>query len=192
MRARLLVIALLCVGVDAAMAQEIYRWVDSAGQVHYGDAPPAGVTVERVAGRRWQPARGTDGRASEDPHAAATAEEPEAAATVEEPRSAARASLERRKLERRARQLHGELSRIDGELERLAGLRERHHKVSDDVRASLGEELLSEGELDLLARRKEIEAALHAVQQEFAALRAEVARQQGSSPAWWRELRTER
>lgn len=36
----------LLVCLPAAQAGELYRWVDSSGKVHYGDAPPAAAKVE--------------------------------------------------------------------------------------------------------------------------------------------------
>lgn len=39
----LVCLASLSLGVQAG---ELYRWVDSSGKVHYGDAPPPGIQVE--------------------------------------------------------------------------------------------------------------------------------------------------
>lgn len=41
----LLALSLIC--VDLA-AQEIYKWVDEVGRVHYSDQPPEGIVAERV------------------------------------------------------------------------------------------------------------------------------------------------
>jgi Domain of unknown function (DUF4124) len=43
-----------------AVAGSVYRWVDEQGQVHFGDKPPAGVTVTQ---KEVRPATG-DGRAT--------------------------------------------------------------------------------------------------------------------------------
>lgn len=36
-------VLILCLGISAAAAAPIYRWVDDKGQVHYTDQPPPGV-----------------------------------------------------------------------------------------------------------------------------------------------------
>lgn len=41
----ILPLILLC-AAPLSQAGELYRWVDEAGKVHYGDAPPAGVQTE--------------------------------------------------------------------------------------------------------------------------------------------------
>jgi hypothetical protein len=43
------VLALLLLAAAAAHAQQLYRWVDKDGKVHYGDKPPAGVAAKPVA-----------------------------------------------------------------------------------------------------------------------------------------------
>ena len=37
---------LLCLLASAAMADQMYKWVDSAGQVHYSQTPPPGTAVQ--------------------------------------------------------------------------------------------------------------------------------------------------
>ncbi|MEW5710456.1 MAG: DUF4124 domain-containing protein [Pseudomonadota bacterium] len=45
---RTLVFAALALGCAGAAAEPAYKWKDAKGVTHYGDAPPSGVSVERV------------------------------------------------------------------------------------------------------------------------------------------------
>jgi hypothetical protein len=53
MKRNLLLLALLC-AATAASAEQVYKWTDAAGVVHYSDAPPPretqNVTTVRVTG----------------------------------------------------------------------------------------------------------------------------------------------
>ncbi|OGS91393.1 MAG: hypothetical protein A2Z95_08830 [Gallionellales bacterium GWA2_60_18] len=53
----ILLLILLC-SAPLLQAGELYRWVDEAGKVHYGDAPPPGVQAET---RRFPAANGDEG-----------------------------------------------------------------------------------------------------------------------------------
>lgn len=48
----------LATAASAQAAQQVYRWTDSAGVVHFGDAPPAhtSASVIKVDGQRTPPA----------------------------------------------------------------------------------------------------------------------------------------
>ena len=46
-----IVAMLLCLFAASASAQQIHRWVDSNGRVHYTDKPPAGVQSSPVQSR---------------------------------------------------------------------------------------------------------------------------------------------
>ena len=45
---RYLLLLLLAVAALAAQAQQMYRWTDKNGKVHYGQNPPAGVAAKAV------------------------------------------------------------------------------------------------------------------------------------------------
>ena len=47
---RYLLALLLAVATGAVLAQQMYRWTDKEGKVHYGPTPPAGVTAKEVKG----------------------------------------------------------------------------------------------------------------------------------------------
>jgi glutaredoxin 3 len=53
LRSLLLLLMLLC---SSAAATEVYRWIDAAGNVHYGDRKPASTEVERISVRPQPPA----------------------------------------------------------------------------------------------------------------------------------------
>ena len=45
---RYLFALLLAVAASAVLAQQMYRWTDKDGKVHYGPTPPAGVAAKAV------------------------------------------------------------------------------------------------------------------------------------------------
>jgi hypothetical protein len=47
---RYLLALLLAVAAGAVLAQQMYRWTDKEGKVHYGPTPPAGVAAKPVKG----------------------------------------------------------------------------------------------------------------------------------------------
>jgi hypothetical protein len=47
---RYLLALLLAVATGAVLAQQMYRWTDKEGKVHYGPTPPAGVAAKEVKG----------------------------------------------------------------------------------------------------------------------------------------------
>ena len=47
---RYLLALLLAVAASAALAQQMYRWTDKDGKVHYGPTPPQGVAAKAVKG----------------------------------------------------------------------------------------------------------------------------------------------
>ena len=53
MKSKLLLLALLCAAASAS-AEQVYKWIDAAGVVHYSDAPPPkdtqNVQTVRVSG----------------------------------------------------------------------------------------------------------------------------------------------
>jgi hypothetical protein len=51
---RYLLALLLAVAAGAAAAQQMYRWTDKDGKVHYGPTPPPGVAAKAVKGTASQ------------------------------------------------------------------------------------------------------------------------------------------
>lgn len=97
---------LCCAAVDAA---EIYRWVDTSGQVHYGQVPPPGQRAEKLQATGAPPGDNDtaarlqgylDARQSE--REAATATAAEAAARQQQSQALCQQARERlQKLEQR-------------------------------------------------------------------------------------------
>ena len=46
----LLLVVLAALFAQLALAQQIYKWKDEKGQLHYSDFPPSGVTAEKLEG----------------------------------------------------------------------------------------------------------------------------------------------
>lgn len=67
-----LLVLLLCLCAQAALAATIYRWVDENGTVHFGERPPEGVDAELVTTASPPPMNAEDA----DPYAPASAENP--------------------------------------------------------------------------------------------------------------------
>ncbi|KXU38553.1 hypothetical protein AXE65_12815 [Ventosimonas gracilis] len=55
MRNRVFIAALLLVCSASVSAQQIYRWVDEKGSVHFGAQPPQGVEAERISAKAPRP-----------------------------------------------------------------------------------------------------------------------------------------
>ncbi len=58
-----LVLGVAVIASSAAATDEMYRWVDSEGEVHYSDRPPPAGSAERIQ----RPGQRADGDADEQP-----------------------------------------------------------------------------------------------------------------------------
>jgi len=55
MRNRVFIVALLLICSAGVSAQQIYRWVDEKGSVHFGAQPPQGVQAQRISAKAPNP-----------------------------------------------------------------------------------------------------------------------------------------
>ncbi len=63
MTARALLVALIVAGfLPAASAQQMYRWVDKEGRVHYSQQPPSPADAKKVEQRKISAPGATDGQ----------------------------------------------------------------------------------------------------------------------------------
>jgi hypothetical protein len=69
----LLMTALMITATDARAADDVYRWVDENGNVHFSDQPPEKVRAEVV---ELQPEPAISSQAAEEPASDAAAEQP--------------------------------------------------------------------------------------------------------------------
>jgi hypothetical protein len=167
-------IGLMALGMVAlagvGRAEEIYRWTDAAGGVHYSNMPTVGA--HRV---HASPETAADAATSADDEAAFST------AT----------SLRRNALQRDLRATDTRLRAIDRRLATLARARGRLAAGSPATGGvgTLAAQVESEEEHALKGEREQL--AQHADELRSAAskLREEVSARFGSTPAWWTDVR---
>jgi hypothetical protein len=88
----LLIVAFAVLATDAAAEDEIYRWVDENGVVHFGDRPPANAEADKVSLQTSKISNTTSSSdsTSSDPYAPA-ASEPSVAQQLRDARAEKRA-----------------------------------------------------------------------------------------------------
>jgi hypothetical protein len=169
-----------------ARANEIYRWTDRAGGVHYTNTPTVG-------------AEPTDMPA---PEAAEQAEADELEARAETPPAEiepsdedrayfASVSLKRNALERELRSTDKQLRTLDDRLSNMARVRTRNRAGSEATGGvgTLAVDVRSEEERALAAEREQVDKRAEELRAEGARLRDEVTARVGSTPAWWIDVR---
>jgi hypothetical protein len=178
-----MVATLALVVTTGARADDIYRWTDHGGSVHYSNSPssaPSTATRESAPSSHEPVASASDRKANAD---TATGEDADA--------FFASASLKRNALERDFRATRKEMQDIDGKLATLKRAREQHAQGSDatgGVGANL--QVQSEEERTLAARREELTKHATEIQTEAGQLRTDVtAHAGGTTPAWWIDVR---
>jgi len=170
-------VGLLVLGVAFAVpagADDIYRWTDAAGGVHYANAPVAhpGTDRDTVA-----PGEETSYTAP--------------AAAPADSSFSADVSLRRNALERDLRATEKRLRELDTRLATLARARARNANGSaatGGLRAP-GADLPSEEEKTLTQEREQLAQHAIEVKGEAVKLRDEVTARLGEIPAWWVDVR---
>lgn len=184
---RMLACATLAVlaGFGPGWAEEIHRWTDSAGRVHYSNSPtgrsaneappPSGQALEHGADAEATPGVGEHGGAAV---ASPGAEEQESFST--------QASLRRSTLERDLRDTEKRIKGIDTRLSDLQRVRARNAQGSvatGGVKTSL--DVRSEEEQRLADEREALAKHVTDVRNDYTKLRQEVTSRLGTTPAWW-------
>ena len=171
MRALGVVVVLLAFAAPAR-SDEIYRWTDEAGQVHYANG--AGAT------------RVPDGPPVGRKRAEA-ANEADASAPVDDGTFSAGVSLRRNALERDLRATEKRLHELDARIATLVRAR-KQNGAPGVVGTNL--DLRSEEEKTLATEREQVAQHAAEVRSDGVRLREEVtARSGGSTPAWWIDVR---
>jgi len=171
-------VGLLVLGMALAVpagADDIYRWTDAAGGVHYANAPVAH--------------QGTD-RDAVAPREATSYTAPGEAAPTDSNFSAD-VSLRRNALERDLRATERRLRELDTRIATLARARARNANGSaatGGLRAP-GADLPSEEEKTLAEEREQLAQHAIEVKGEAVKLRDEVTARLGEVPAWWVDVR---
>jgi hypothetical protein len=168
-----LMVALLALAVPA-WGDEIERWTDAAGNVHYRNAP--GPRTGDDADTPAAPAEhaGAPGDTDSDADAYSTS-----------------ASLRRNALERDLRATEKRIREIDAKLASLARVRGQHAQGSAATGGggTRAIDVRSEEEKALEAEREQLAQHAVEVRNDGARLRQEVTARFGATPAWWIELR---
>jgi hypothetical protein len=168
-------------------ADEIYRWTDGSGAVHFSNTPvgvgePEKVTIEGKASFGQGGESNADGvPASEAAHERA----PDA------DRFSTQASIRRRGLERNLKTTNQRLQEIDARLAELAEARTRH-SAGLAITGGLGTNAanyLSEEEKQLGEERKQLASQAAELRSDGQKLRNEVVSREGGAPSWWRDVR---
>jgi hypothetical protein len=168
----------LLVYVAPARADDIYRWTDARGGVHFSNTPTGGEPT-RVP---------TDGAAPASPTEAAGQPDYDAGSF------STGASLRRNALERDVRTTGRRLRELDGQLATLARLRttNSHGSAATGGVAADASGFLTDQERTLAEEREQVVKRAADLQDQYAKLRNEVTTRFGATPEWWVDVRPER
>ena len=166
-----LMVGLLALATPA-WADEIERWTDAAGNVHYRNTP--------------SPRTSDDSDSAAPPAAAGSA-----AADPDADTYSTSASLRRNALERDLRATERKIHDIDAKLASLARARGQHAKGSAATGGvgTLALDVRSEEEKALETEREQLAQHATEVRNDAARLRQEVTARLGATPAWWIDIR---
>jgi hypothetical protein len=168
-----------------AGAEDIYRWRDSQGRLHFENVP--------APGDRRAPAPEPAAVAADAAAAPEAAEDDGAAPrrAVSDEAYSADVSNRRTGLERELREAQRRLRDIDVRLEALAAARLRNARGSAATGGvgAPAENVLSPEEEALVEEREQLAQHAEEVRNDAAELRQEVEARLGAVPAWWSDLR---
>jgi hypothetical protein len=175
-------VVLLGVAIPAG-ADEIYRWKDKGGNVHFSNAPTVTEGSGTVSSEVMPSA----------PPGAATQGAPGVAAVPDEEAGtfSTEASLRRSAIERDLRAAQRRLDEIDGQLATLARARTRF-AGGTEATGGVGtnaDAFRSEEETTLEKEREQLLDRRQALRADAAKLEAEVTSRLGGTPEWWRAVR---
>jgi hypothetical protein len=174
MRTLGLMVGLLALAAPA-WADEIERWIDAAGNVHYTNAPGPRTGDE------------SDATAAPAAHGDAAAVGTDSDADT----YSTSASLRRNALERDLRATEKKIRDIDAKLATLARVRGQHAKGSAATGGvgTVTVDVRSEEEKALETEREPLAQHAVEVRNEAARLRQEVTARLGATPPWWIDIR---
>jgi hypothetical protein len=170
-----------------ASANEIYRWTDRTGGVHFTNTPTVGAEPTDMAA----PEAAEEPKVDERDATASEAPPVGADPTDEDRAYFASASLKRNALERELRAIDKQLRTLDERLSDMARVRTRH-RAGSDATGGVGTaavDLRSEEERALAAEREQVGKRAEELRAEGAKLRDEVTMRTGSTPTWWIDVR---
>lgn len=202
---RTVVIALLCtvpllvLGASRATADQVYRWTDEKGNVHFSNVAPAGQEekTEENLPAEPEPAAiepesrsGTVERAPEGAPAEKTEpgkEKPGRFADLNDDSFSAQVSRQRTALKREIVEAKGRLRDLDDQI--AAVQEERRQAIGNALQTLQGvtnpSNVESEKEQALKKEKEETEKRIEAIRKEYRNLREEAVKRYGSLPGWW-------
>jgi hypothetical protein len=185
--------------VTLGQSEEIQRWTDADGHVHYMNLPGGhgggggGADIVERGGEPTDVATHTQpGGDAEDPRNAAIPPPAQGANAANDAQDAysTQASLRRATLERDLRSTEKRIKEIDDQLaglEKIRGKNAAGSVATGGVRASM--EVRSPEEAQLAEEREKLDKHATEVRTDYAKLREEVSARLGSTPAWWIDVR---
>jgi hypothetical protein len=182
----------------SSLADEMYRWKDSSGGLHFETVPapgerrrredaaevPTGDIVADQGGEPVDPSLYDSGDSGDEvkKKKKMTAGEQEALSTD--------ISVRRSQLERELRGTESRIRQIDGQLATLARARTKNTRGSEATGGvAAPAHILSPEEESLVDERDELAQHAVDVRNDAAELRQEVEARLGSVPAWWTDIR---
>ena len=169
-------------------ANEIYRWTDRAGGVHFSNTPTVGAEPTDSEAPAGEPEASAG-----DVHGEAVAGTPPEEITPSDEDRAyfATASLKRNALERDLRATDKQLRALDERLSGMARARTRN-QAGSAATGGVGTSaaaIRSDEERLLATEREQIEKRADDLRAEGSKLRDEVTARAGSTPTWWIDVR---
>ena len=179
-------VMVLVVGSSVARAEDVFRWRDGGGQMHFSNVPSSGS--ESMGMEPDEP--GSVGTASAtqpgmgEPAGAGTASDADTSFSTS-------ASLRRQQLERDLRDTKKRMKALDDQIGSLARVRTQNaagSAATGGVRAN-ATEVRADEEKSLSEQREQLKAHQTEVQGAYTQLRDEVTSRLGGVPDWWIEVR---
>lgn len=204
-RGRTLVIAsfwilpFLALGMSRADADQVYRWTDEKGNVHFSNVAPPGQEEKTEEGAPAAPEppasepEGPSGSVVESPESADSEkkepakEKPGRFTNLSDDSFSARVSRQRAALKKDLAQAKRHVRELD---EQIAAVREERHQATGGAVLSLQGVIApgnvdSERELLLKKDKEETEKRIQEIRKEYDELREEAVKRYGGVPGWW-------
>jgi len=183
---------------SSSTAEEIYRWQDQMGGLHFENVPSpsrysfVGGEPDTAEGSAASEASNGDVAVGENGEASDEARPKKKPLSADETAAySTDVSTRRSRLERDLRGTQSRLREIDGRLTALERARLKNSRGSEATGgvAALAHDVLSPEEATLAEERDELAQRAVEVRNDAAHLRQEVEARLGTVPAWWTDLR---
>jgi len=188
--ALLMVVAL----AGSTLADEMYRWKDSSGGLHFENVPAPGERRRREedAGVPTGDIVADQGGEPVDPslYDSGDVVKPKKMTAAEQDTFSTEISVRRSQLERELRGAESRIRQIDGQLATLARARTKNTRGSEATGGvAAPANILSPEEESLVDERDAVAQHAVDVRNDAAELRQEVETRLGTVPAWWTDIR---